>query len=447
MIRTTLLSLFFTTLTVSSSPVYLDEPAQKVIVKQKCPNLLRVPLKKNYYENQDVIWNSILSDNAGFHWEPKANGKYKKYYDSYRSYRSEERYKSYHSEERYNTERPHHDLPLKNAYDAQFWGEISLGTPPQRFNVVFDTGSSNLWVPGKACSSVACYLHNKYDHDKSRTYVENGTHFDIQYGSGAMNGIVSRDLLTVGDLQITQDFAESLEEPGMAFIMAKYDGIFGMGYDTISVNGIPTPFKNMWEQHVLAEPMFSFWLNSLDNNGDRDGGELVFGGYDERHVGGEIYWNNVVRKGYWEIKMDGIDMTFDDGEVGLRLISKTAAIDTGSSLIVMNEEDAARINEEIGAQKSPMPGNSQYTVDCSRIDSLPTISFVFNKVAFPLEPKDYILRMKSPLGGGDSCVSGFMGIALPSSMEKLCIVGDVFLRKYLSVYDWGHDRVGFAVAK
>lgn len=336
------------------------------------------------------------------------------------------------------------NLPLKNAFDAQYYGEISVGEPEQKFTVVFDTGSSNLWIPSKKCTSIACYLHNRYDSKKSRTYVANGTEFDIQYGSGSMSGIISNDQICIGDIVIKeQDFAESIKEPGMAFIMARFDGIMGMGYDTISVNKIVPPFYNMISQNLVSRRIFSFWLNSVNSeDGKSNGGELVLGGWDDEHIEGEISWHQVVRKGYWEIAFDGIESE----ECGFNLISNTAAIDTGSSLIVMNEEDAEVINEYIGAKRSP---TGQYVVECGSIPQLPVLYFVFGGRPFELQPQDYVLRVKSliPISGGETCISGFMGLKLPERMRTLMIVGDIFLRRFTSIYDMERDRVGFAKAR
>ena len=78
-------------------------------------------------------------------------------------------------------------------------------------------------MPSKQCTSIACFLHAKYDSSSSATYKANGSEFSIQYGSGSMEGFVSSDTLKIGDLEIaSQDFAEATKEPGLAFAFGKY---------------------------------------------------------------------------------------------------------------------------------------------------------------------------------------------------------------------------------
>jgi saccharopepsin len=321
-----------------------------------------------------------------------------------------------------------HGVPLSNFMNAQYFTEISVGTPPQSFKVILDTGSSNLWVPSTKCMSIACFLHTKYDSSASSTYKANGSEFEIKYGSGSMEGFVSNDLLAIGDLSISnQDFAEAVKEPGLAFAFGKFDGILGLGYDTISVNHIVPPFYNMINQGLLDEPVFSFRIGSSED----DGGEACFGGIDRSAYKGEITYVPVRRKAYWEVELEKI--TFGDEE--LELENTGAAIDTGTSLIALPTDMAEMLNTQIGATKS---WNGQYQVDCSKVPQLPELSFHIGGKPYALKGTDYILQVQG------TCISAFTGLDINLPWGSLWIIGDVFLRRYFTVYDLGKHAVGFA---
>jgi len=325
-----------------------------------------------------------------------------------------------------------HLVPVSNFLNAQYFSEITVGTPPQEFKVILDTGSSNLWVPSSECGSIACYLHSKYDHESSSTYEKNGSEFAIQYGSGSLSGFVSEDTVTIGDLTIKdQLFAEATSEPGLAFAFGRFDGILGLAYDTISVNKIPPPFYNMINQKLIDEPVFAFYLSDT-NNGDDS--EAVFGGVDKAHYTGDITYIPLRRKAYWEVDLDAI--TFGDATAELE--DTGVILDTGTSLIVLPLTMAEFLNKEIGAKRSY---NGQYTVECEKRDSLSDLTFTLTGHNFTIGPYDYILEIQG------SCISAFMGQDFPEPVGPLAILGDAFFRKWYSIYDLGKDAVGIAKSK
>ncbi|KAJ9625573.1 aspartic proteinase precursor [Taxawa tesnikishii (nom. ined.)] len=325
-----------------------------------------------------------------------------------------------------------HPVPVSNFLNAQYFSEIAIGNPPQEFKVVLDTGSSNLWVPSSDCGSIACYLHNKYDHSDSSTYKKNGSNFAIRYGSGSVEGYISQDTLQIGDIKIKdQLFGEATSEPGLAFAFGRFDGILGLGYDTISVNHITPPFYEMVNQGLLDEPVFSFYLS--DTNDKEAESEAVFGGVNKDHYTGKLTKLPLRRKAYWEVDLDAI--TFGGETADFE--STGAILDTGTSLIAMPTTIAELLNKEMGAKKGY---NGQYTVECDKRDSLPDLTFTLTGYNFTITPYDYILEVQG------SCISSFTGFDIPPPAGPLFILGDSFLRKWYSVYDLGSNSVGLAKA-
>lgn len=238
-------------------------------------------------------------------------------------------------------------VQIMNYLDAQYYGPITIGNPPQHFKVVFDTGSSNLWIPSKDCSllDIACDLHNKYDSSASTTYKSNGTRISIRYGSGAMKGFLDFDTVTVGGFRIhQQEFAEATAEPGLAFVAAKFDGILGMGWDNIA-EPFKHPPKTVWDnlvhQGLVQDKSFAFYLNR--NPTGQPGGELTLGGMDPNRFSGSMHYVPVTREGYWQFSMEKFSMG------GRTYAAHTQAIaDTGTSLLAGPTNIVKEINKQLG---------------------------------------------------------------------------------------------------
>ncbi|CAO2838347.1 unnamed protein product [Amaranthus hypochondriacus] len=237
---------------------------------------------------------------------------------------------------------------MRNFIDIPFYGEISIGTPPQIFNLVFDTGCSNIWVPSSKCYlSIACYLHSRYNSRLSKTYTKRGNLCKVPYGSGFIAGFFSQDNFGVGDQIVTdQVFAEALTEKSIDLIFNKFDGILGLGFQDTSIGEADPIWYNMVQQGLINQKIFSMWLNHNPN--DEYGGEIIFGGIDWRHYKGDHTYVPVADTGYWQIEINGIDIAINS--TGQCHNGCAAIVDSGTSLIGGPTMTVAQINHAIGAE-------------------------------------------------------------------------------------------------
>jgi len=248
--------------------------------------------------------------------------------------------------------------------------------------------------------------------------------FHILYGSGSVRGHFCRDTVAIGEVALNNfAFAEASDTSSLrGWSGMPFDGILGLGFPELANGAGPTVMQALVESGQLEEPVFGFYL------GDNGPGELVLGGVDPRHYVGDFTWVNVSSSSYWAVTLDAVKL----GDFLTISLSKAAVVDSGTSLLAGPLREVQAIALMLGAQY--MQG--LYVVSCSQ--ELPNLSFTLGGKDFSLSGEDLVLQRY-----GAVCVLGIQSIRLHT---PTWILGDVFMRKYYVQFDWGHRRVGFALA-
>lgn len=308
--------------------------------------------------------------------------------------------------------------------DTEYVTTISLGTPPQYFQVVFDTGSSDLWVTDKSCASDACQSKSLYDNDASSTHEHDGRSFNIQYADlTSITGTVAKDTVRLGDhdgptlVILHSVFAQANYEAG---ILDNQDGIFGLG---LKSDYGPTVLANAIEQGLLEEPIFTVWLHRVGDQGNDPGGQVLFGGIDTKNCGAIIDYVPLTSDEHWQFELAGYRVG-DSSESG----SWQAASDTGTSFILAPQRAVEAIVEAAHA----IEYDGLYVVDCDA---------QFSPVTLTIGGKDYDIEARQLVNQND----GGCYLALATTpIDRLWILGDPFVRQFCQIHDIGNRRIGFA---
>jgi hypothetical protein len=299
-----------------------------------------------------------------------------------------------------------------------YYGEISIGEPAQQFRVVFDTGSSDLWVIADNCiTETTCQNHRRFTSSASTTLTTSEDDFQIQYGSGSVAGVLGYDTVNISGLKLSNQPFAAASTVSEQFAMVPFDGILGLGFSSISSSGQQTPVQNMIANNLLDEPLFAIYAT-------KKGGEIDFGGIDPVRIqGAEVVYAPVIEKGYWTIQMEQFGI--NNEAVGNE---RKVVVDTGTSLIIAPPEDAEMIHDKIPGAIAI--GDSTYTVPCELKNSDVEVFLKINGKMLKLKASDFVMR---PIDTKQvMCQSGIAGEDFNRDAPTW-VLGDVFFRKYYTV--------------
>ncbi|KAJ2096851.1 hypothetical protein GGI09_004144, partial [Coemansia sp. S100] len=349
--------------------------------------------------------------------------------------------------------------PTTTLYYA---GYISLGSPPQRFLVNFDSGSADLWVPSSRCHSSTCKSHKQYNAKLSQTRAARpaqrsgdrigGT--QIEYGTGMVGIEPSQDTLKWGSLKSQNiTFGEAVNmTPDFD---AQFDGLFGMAFPSLSSAGLEPPFFTFARQRLLNVNQFSFTLGE-------SGGRLDLGKVPGSAADDQVTWVKLVKPQFWAVNVQSIEVELrhptlinlagtatearrqkrqsirvpESGKVNLN-VKGVGLFDSGTTTILCPSAMATNINRLIGATDNGLH------VDCSASTTGPTFHFTIgdgtsgDRIVIPVSPHQYILGDGNPSHG---CMSAFQ----PGGPKNKWILGLPFFANRTITFNIDDGRIGFS---
>jgi len=323
----------------------------------------------------------------------------------------------------------------KHAHKMAYFGKVAVGTNGQEFQVVFDTGSGNLIVPGSTCTSEACRVHRQYKKsssarrvncDGSKVDVEQGPdELTITFGTGHITGSCYSEKICVASMCFDGDFLSATDESDNPFSSFAFDGVLGLAPDSMAQGDAFSMMNRLSASGGLKKPMFGVFLSSSD----QETSEITFGDWKQEHMASELFWVPVSGpSGYWEVEIE--DIYFDKKAMKLCQGCRVA-VDTGTSELAGPTDIITRLRKLLQVQ------------DCNAkaMAGLPQLGFSVKGKIMSLSPEEYTSGVEG------FCELNLMSLDIPPPKGPLFVFGIPFLTKYYTVYDHKNLKVGFAVAK
>eukprot|EP00930_Biecheleria_cincta_P030751 TRINITY_DN21308_c0_g2_i1.p1 TRINITY_DN21308_c0_g2~~TRINITY_DN21308_c0_g2_i1.p1 ORF type:complete len:497 (-),score=68.09 TRINITY_DN21308_c0_g2_i1:13-1503(-) len=345
--------------------------------------------------------------------------------------------------------------PLEDM-SSEYTGLIGVGTNLDgsaqfEARVVFDTGSTNLWVASVLCNLPPCDhagAQQFYDPAKSTTSeayfsstgLKSDTDIDIIFGTGELKGPLHVDTYRVGPMAVEkQPFAMIREMTGEVFSSFVFEGILGLAFPSLSFGGIDPFFERVIKAKLLKNNEFSFYLNTDTKRPSA----LLWGGVDKDLFEGPIVMFPVVQPHYWALEL----VDFKIG--GKSVVDKLP--DTGKARYLIVDSGTTYFTAPTSMSSHIM--DSFPVAPCSQVNSYPPLEYVLRSIynqTFTLEVGQETYMVTDP---EDNCRPAFMQLDIKKkAYGPAMILGEVFMRHFFTVFSRGDGsleqaKVGFAHAK
>lgn len=310
----------------------------------------------------------------------------------------------------------------QDGTDFSYFIEASLGSSGKSLYMLCDTGAGTTWVMGSNCNSDACKMHTTWEPSDSTTSKVVGDSFSLNYGTGAVNGTLTEDSISIASVKVTMAFGVA-NTTSDDFTSFAFDGILGLSMNNGSSDNFMGSIK---EDKLLKSNVFSVALDRAEDGPNT--GQITFGGIDSSKLTGDITYTSVTAtaNGDWAIPMDGMGYDGNKANVTGRL----AYIDTGTTYAFGPPDDVANLYKIIPGASS-IDGVT-YTAPCKSDKS---ITVTFSGVEHNISVKDWL---SEPSDSG-VCTSNIFGREVVAGAWFL---GAVYLKNVYTVFDVDETRIG-----
>lgn len=330
-------------------------------------------------------------------------------------------------------------VPLSNNSIDQMIVEIEIGTPPQKFKVLVDTGSSLLWV-----ADVNCYpcdgIYNTFSKYASTTFSTSNERINLNYGTGYAYGTQGNDKVL---------FQNTDSGTYLNFLLAstvdfKYsDGILGVSFINSTYGNSYSFMHQLKKLGIIDKHLFSQKYTSEGK------GELIIGDYSDEIIkkyeetqsydflgSCNLMINLIIKKynvkcPYWACRMNGF--FYDHDETNFTEHRESVIFDTGSNYNYLTKEFfdifvstgfQNLIDEKICSKKYKQKSIFLICINHEKIKNLKPINFVFGKWSFYQTAKDLFHADSGVL------VSNYIQMS-----DDISIFGEKFLKSFVSIYN------------